>query len=181
LIEADCLNGRPGKFSCRAGLYSRAGAGKGTTMGLKTFEEIIRFAIKREESAYHLYKTAAERAQSLAARKMFEEMAAEEAGHKATFEKLDLETAENYKFSPHADMKLAEYMADIPFREDMSYPEILHYALKTEENAYKLYTAAAEMTDNPRLKKMLLVLADVEKGHKARIETMYDEKVLTEM
>jgi rubrerythrin len=72
-------------------------------------------------------------------------------------------------------------MADIPFREDMSYPEILHFALKTEENAYKLYSAAAEMTDNPKLKNMLLVLADVEKGHKARIEAIYDEKVLTEM
>lgn len=179
--EADCLNGRPGKLSSRAGLYTTAGDGKGTTMGLTTFEEIIQFAVKREDSAYRLYKTAAERAESLAARKMFEEMAAEEAGHKATFEKLDLEQAEDYKFTRHADMKLAEYMADIPFREDMSYPEILHFALKTEENAYKLYTAAAEMTDNPKLKKMLLVLADVEKGHKARIEAMYDEKVLTEM
>ena len=150
-------------------------------MGLTTFEEIIQFAVKREDSAYRLYKTAAERAESLAARKMFEEMAAEEAGHKAVFENLDLEQAENYKFTKHADMKLAEYMADIQFREDMSYPEILHFALKTEENAYKLYTAAAEMTDNPKLKNMLLVLADVEKGHKARIEAMYDEKVLTEM
>jgi rubrerythrin len=94
---------------------------------------------------------------------MFEEMADEEAGHKASFEKLDLQQAENYKFTRQADMKLAEYMADIPFREEMSYPEILHFALKTEENAYKLYAAAAEMIDDPKLKKMLLVLADVEK------------------
>jgi rubrerythrin len=156
-------------------------AGKGIAMGFATFEEIIKFAVKREETAYRLYKTAAERAQSIAARKMFEEMAAEEAGHKASFEKLDLQQAENYKFSAHADMKLAEYMADIPFREDMSYPEILHFALKTEENAYKLYSSAAEMIADPKLKKMLQVLADVEKGHKLRIETMYDEKVLSEM
>jgi rubrerythrin len=108
-------------------------------------------------------------------------MAAEEAGHKVSFEKLDLQQAENYTFASHDDMKLAEYMADIPFREDMSYPEILHYALKTEENAYKLYASAAEMVDDPKLKKMLLVLADVEKGHKLRIEAMYDEKVLSEM
>ena len=150
-------------------------------MGFTTFEEIIKFAVKREDAAYRLYKTAAERAESIAARKMFEEMAAEEAGHKVSFEKLDLQQAENYKFSQHTDMKLAEYMADMPFREEMSYPEILHFALKTEENAYKLYAAAAEMTDDPKLKKMLLVLADVEKGHKQRIEAMYDEKVLSEM
>ena len=150
-------------------------------MGFTTFEEIIKFAVKREDTAYRLYKTAAEKAQSIAARKMFEEMAGEEAGHKASFEKLDLQHMENYTFTHHPDMKIAEYLADIPFREDMSYPEILHYALKTEESAYKLYTAAAEMTDNPQLKKMLLALADVEKGHKLRLETLYDEKVLTEM
>jgi len=150
-------------------------------MGLTTFEEIIKFAVKREDAAYRLYKAAAERTQSIAARKMFEEMAAEEAGHKSSFEKLDLGQTEQYTFTGHADMKIAEYMADIPFREDMSYPEILHYAMKTEENAYRLYTAAAEAIDDPRLKKMLLVLADVEKGHKLRIEAMYDEKVLAEM
>jgi rubrerythrin len=150
-------------------------------MGFTTFEEIIKFAVKREDTAYRLYKTAAERAESIASRKMFEEMAAEEAGHKASFENLELQHAEDYTFSSHADLKLAEYMADIPFREDMSYPEILHFALKTEENAYKLYEAAAEMIDEPKLKKMLLVLADVEKGHKHRIEAMYDEKVLSEM
>ena len=150
-------------------------------MGFTTFEEIIKFAVKREDTAYRLYKTAAERAESLAARKMFEEMAAEEAGHKTSFEKLDLQQTESYKFTKQADMKLAEYMADIPFKEDMSYPEILRFALKTEESAYKLYAAAAEMTEDPKLKKMLLVLADVEKGHKHRIEAMYDEKVLTEM
>ena len=150
-------------------------------MGFTTFEEIIKFAVKREDTAYRLYKTAAERAESVAARKMFEEMAAEEAGHKTSFEKLDLQQTENYKFTKHADMKLAEYMADMPFKEEMSYPEILRFALKTEESAYKLYAAAAEMTEDPKLKKMLLVLADVEKGHKHRIEAMYDEKVLTEM
>lgn len=150
-------------------------------MGFTTFEEIIKFAIKREETAYRLYKAAAERAQSIAARKMFEEMAAEEAGHKHSFEKIDPAQAESYLFTPHADMKLAEYMADIPFREDMTYPEILHYAMKTEESAYKLYAGAAELTGDPKLKKMLLVLADVEKGHKLRLEGLYDEKVLTEM
>ena len=40
--------------------------------------------------------------------------------------------------------------------------------------------AAAEMTDDPQLKKTLLVFADVEKGHKKRLEGIYDERVLTE-
>ncbi|BBA71694.1 ferritin family protein [Geobacter sulfurreducens subsp. ethanolicus] len=150
-------------------------------MEFATLEDIIRFAVQREETAYRLYKTAAEKATSIAARKMFEEMANEEAGHKHAFENLNIEGAERYTFAERPDMKLAEYMVDIPFREDMDYPEILRYAMKTEESAYKLYMAASEMTDDPKLKRMLTVLADVEKGHKLKVETLYDEKVLTEM
>lgn len=150
-------------------------------MEFATLEDIIRFAVQREETAYRLYKTAAEKATSIAARKMFEEMATEEAGHKLAFENLNIEGTEHYSFTERPDMKLAEYMVDIPFREDMGYPEILRYAMKTEESAYKLYMAASEMTDDPKLKRMLMVLADVEKGHKLKVESLYDEKVLTEM
>ncbi|RNC72282.1 MAG: ferritin [Desulfuromonadales bacterium] len=150
-------------------------------MEFKTFDDIIRFAVQREETAYQLYKTAAAKATSISARKMFEEMAAEEAGHKHSFENLSIAGAETYTFARQPDMKIAEYMVDVPFREDMSYPEILRYAMKTEETAYKLYTAASELTDDPKLKRMLQVLADIEKGHKLKVEAIYDEKVLTEM
>ena len=149
-------------------------------MEFKTLEDVVKFAVQREETAYRLYKTAAEKAKSIAARKMFEEMAAEEAGHKHSFENLNLDGAEKYPITDRPDMKIAEYMVDIPFREDMSYPEILRYAMKTEETAYKLYTAAADVVDDPQLKRMLLVLADIEKGHKLKVEAIYDERVLTE-
>lgn len=145
-----------------------------------TLEDIIKFAVKREDTAYRLYANAATKATSIGTRKMFEEMANEEMGHKHSFEKLSLEVTEEYRFSREQDMKLAEYMVDLPFREDMTYPEILRFAMKTEENAYKLYAAASEMASDPKLKKMLLVLADIEKEHKRKIEALYDEKVLTE-
>ena len=49
-------------------------------MGFTTFEEIIKFAVKREDTAYRLYKTAAERAQSIAARKMFQKAVTDDPG-----------------------------------------------------------------------------------------------------
>lgn len=150
-------------------------------MAFTTLDEIIKFAVQREETAYHLYKTAAEKSTSIAARKMFEEIAAEEAGHKEVFSRVDLAEAVRHSSGRIPDMKLAEYMVDIPLRPDMNYDEILRHAMKTEENAYLLYTAAAELTDDAKLKKTLLAFADVEKGHKRRLEDIYDEKVLTEM
>lgn len=146
-----------------------------------SLEEVIKFAIEREETAYKLYTHAAQQTTSIAARKMFEEMAAEEAGHKEVFSKIDLARAEQHKSTQIPDMKISQYLVDVPFQPDMTYQEILTYAIKTEDNACKLYEAAVTMTDDPHLKNVLQVFADVEKGHKFRLERLYDEHVLTEM
>ncbi len=149
-------------------------------MGFKTIEDIIKFAVKREETAYLLYKDAAEKTKSIASRKMFEEMAAEEAGHKEVFSRIDLADAVRQATSTIPDMKIADYLVDIPLTPDMTYAQILTYAIKTEETAYQLYKAAAELTDDPKLKKTLQIFAEVELGHKKRVEDLYDEHVLTE-
>ncbi|SNB46573.1 ferritin family protein [Geobacter sp. DSM 9736] len=148
---------------------------------MTTLEEIIRFAVQREEAAYRLYKSAAEKSTSIAARKMFEEMAAEEAGHKEVFSRVEVAEAVGKMSARQPDMKLAEYLAEIPLKPDMTYDEILRYGIKTEESAYRLYLAAADMTDDPKLRKILESFAQVELGHKKKLEEVYDERVLTEM
>lgn len=149
-------------------------------MNFVTLEEIIAFAVEREDTAYRLYKRAAELSTSIASKKMFEEMAAEEAGHKDVFSRIDLAKAENYRAVKIPDMKIAQYLVEVKFRKDMTYQEILTFAMKAEESAYKLYEAAAESVDDPKLKNVLKVFADVERGHKLRIEQLYEEHVLTE-
>jgi rubrerythrin len=145
-----------------------------------TLQDVVAFAVKREDTAHRLYLNAALKTNSISSRKMFEELAHEEMGHKNSFEKLDIGRSEQYHFVDRPDMHLADYMVDMPFRDDMTYDEILRFAMKTEDAAYKLYMAASEMTSDPKLQKMLQVLADIEKGHKQRIEALYDEHVMTE-
>lgn len=145
-----------------------------------TLEEIVAYAVKREETAHLLYKNAAQKTNSISSRKVFEELANEELGHMHSFEKLDISRAEQYHFADYPEIGLADYIVDMPFRENMTYDEILRFAMKTEEHAYKLYQAAAHVTSDPKLKKMLLVLADIEKGHQQRIEAIYEEHVITE-
>ncbi len=149
-------------------------------MSFVTLEEVIKFAVQREETAVQLYTEAARKTTSIAARKMFEEFAVEEMGHKKVFSQMDLAKAEQYRASKVRDMGISKYLVDIDLKPDMSYPEILQFAIKTEENAYQLYKTAAEGTDDPQLKKTLEVFAEVELGHKKRIEAIYDERVLTE-
>lgn len=145
-----------------------------------TLEEVIAYAVEREDTAYRLYKRAAELSTSISAKKMFEELAAEEATHKDVFIKIDEKKAENHKLCTLPEASIARYLVDVPFREDLSYSEIITYALKTEENAYQLYKAAAGMTDDPKLQKVLMSFADVELGHRRRLEAVYEERVLTE-
>jgi rubrerythrin len=149
-------------------------------MEFVSLEDVIKFAIEREDTAYKLYKRAAELSIGPAARKMFEELAAEEAAHKDVFSKIDAEKAENHKLCKIPEKSIASYLTDVTFRPDMSYQEILVYALKTEDNAYQLYKTAAGMTDDDQLKKFLMNLADVELGHRRKIEAIYEERVLTE-
>lgn len=149
-------------------------------MKFVTLEEVIKFAVEREDTAYRLYKRAEELSRSIAAKKMFAELAAEEATHKDVFAKIDEEKAEHHRVCTLPESSIAPYLADVPFRPDMTYSEILAYALKTEENAYQLYKAAAGMTDDERLQKVLISFADVELGHRRRLEGIYEERVLTE-
>ncbi|MDD2851083.1 MAG: ferritin family protein [Desulfuromonadaceae bacterium] len=149
-------------------------------MEFVTLEDVIKFAVGREDTAYKLYKRAAELSTSIASKKMFEELAAEEATHKDVFVKIDEEKAEHHKMCILPESSIAKYLADVTFREDLTYSEILAYALKTEENAYQLYKAAAGMTDDPKLQKILMNFADVELGHRRRIEAIYEDRVLTE-
>ncbi len=149
-------------------------------MSLVTLEQVISFALEREEEAYQLYKNAAGMSKSTAARKMFESMAAEEARHKEVFGKMSYEKAEEYKAITIPAMNLDKYLVDVEMKPDMTYQQILIFAMKAEENAYQLYTAAADAAQDPELEKVLRVFADVEKGHKVKVEELYEEHVLTE-
>ena len=145
-----------------------------------TIAEVIKFAVEREDTAFKLYSRAAELSTSIAARKMFNELADEEATHKDVFSKIDADKAEHHKLCTIPEVSIAKYLADVPFSNEMSYQEIITYALKTEENAYQLYKTAAGMTDDEHLQKVLMTFADVELGHRRRLEALYEERVLTE-
>jgi rubrerythrin len=149
-------------------------------MEFVSLDDVIKFAIEREDTAYKLYKRAAELSKTAAAKKMFEELAAEEATHKDVFARIDTEKAEHHKLCKIPEASISKYLADVPFRADMTYQEILTFAMKTEDSAYNLYKTAAGATEDDKLQKVLLTFADVELGHRRKIEAIYEDKVLTE-
>lgn len=149
-------------------------------MEFNSMQDVLAFAMEKEDDACLLYKSAAEMSTSVSARKMFLEMAEEEAGHKRLMEKLDKSKVEAYKFKKVPDLKISEYIHDVQYRNDMTYQEVLIYAMKGEEKSYRLYSEAASHTDDPDLQRLLLLLASEEKKHKFHLEALYNDKVLTE-
>jgi rubrerythrin len=71
-------------------------------------------------------------------------------------------------------------MEDIPFSSDMSYAELLLMAIKNEEKSQRLYLSTEKMVTEPKLKKLLLILAQEESTHKERLEEIYDDEILKE-
>lgn len=149
-------------------------------MSFISLQEVVDFAIEREETAYQLYRRAAELSVNPGTKKMFEELAQEEATHKEVFAKVDPDKIEEVKVCKIPEATIGQYLKEVPFHTEMTYQEILIFALKTEESAYQLYKAAAGMTEDPRLQKTLLTFAEVELGHRRKIEALYDQQVLTE-
>jgi rubrerythrin len=149
-------------------------------MEFNTLKEVIHFAIGQEEAAYNLYRQAADQSVNISARKMFLDMAEEEAAHKRMLEGFTRQRLEQYPFRPVQDLKIGDYLVDVPCTPDMTYQQVLIFAMKAEERAARLYTEAASQVGDPETRKLLLIMANEEKKHKFHLEALYDDKVLTE-
>ncbi|MFO7652338.1 MAG: ferritin family protein [Candidatus Krumholzibacteriia bacterium] len=144
----------------------------------ESVDDILDFAIEREREAAAFYTDAAARTGQDWARKIFEQFAREERGHEAKLQAVK----EGERVLPArgkiADMKMADYLADVDVGEAMNYQQILIVAMKREKAAFRLYTDLAERVDDPETRQLFRGLAMEEAKHKLRFEIEYDELIL---
>jgi len=140
-------------------------------------EEVLDFAIKGEEEAVKFYTTLAGQASGAAMRRVFEDFAREETGHKQKL--LAVKAGKTMKSAGKAvkDMKIADYTVDIEPRPNMDYQDALLLAMKKEKAAFKLYSDLATSTEDQDVKTVLLGLAQEEAKHKLRFEIEYDDSL----
>ena len=149
-------------------------------MTLNSVDEILDFAIRKEEEAAETYTDLAGKMERAHMRQVFEDFAREELGHKEKLlqikgGKLLLPVAEKVM-----DLKIADYLEDVEPSPVLDYPQALILAMKEEKAAFKMYTVLAEAADDENLRATLLGLAQEEAKHKLRFEIEYDEYVLAE-
>ena len=149
-------------------------------MTLNSVDEILDFAIRKEEEAAETYTDLAGKMERAHMRQVFEDFAREELVHKEKLlqikgGKLLLPVAEKIM-----DLKIADYLEDVELSPVLDYPQALILAMKEEKAAFKMYTVLAEAADDENLRATLLGLAQEEAKHKLRFEIEYDEYVLAE-
>lgn len=145
-----------------------------------SINDILDFAINQEQEAVDFYNDLAPKLSNEAMRKVFEQFAQEEMGHKAKL--LDIKNKGIFDISSEKiiDLKIADYIVNVKPSPQMTYQDALILAMNKEKHAFKLYLNLSEKAPGTKLKDFFMMLAQEESKHKLRFELEYDENVLKE-
>jgi len=144
-------------------------------------DDILDFAIEREQEAHDFYKSLADKMDKPHMKKVFDQFAREELGHKSKIQ--GVKEGKRLLASKGAimDLKMSDYLvADPDVEGELDYQQALILAMKKEKVAYLLYSNLADRVDDGGLKDLFSSLAQEEAKHKLRFEVEYDDVILTE-
>ena len=149
-------------------------------MSANQIDEILDYAIEREQGAHDFYTELAARMETVAMKEIFRQFAAEEMGHKAKLQSIK----QGKRLVPQPgkilDLKIADYLVDVDPAAALDYQKALILAMKREKASFRLYSDLANAAATADLRDTFLALAQEEAKHKLRFEVEYDEWVLTE-
>lgn len=143
-------------------------------------DEILDFAIEKEEEARDFYRDMAKKAAGGRMAELFNDFAAQEAGHRTRLIKVKGGERKLLSGSQVSDLKVSDYLVDPPADGELNYQDAMILAMKREKAAFKLYTDLALLTADGESKALFEDLAQEEAKHKLFLEVEYDENVLAE-
>jgi len=141
-----------------------------------TVEEVIDFAIEKEQEAARFYSELCKRSLPAGIKEMLTGFYKTELAHKAKLEKVK-SGAVSIKPESVSGLGLAGIVEDAEIREDMSLVELLAVAMKKENSAYRLYIELAVAATTPELIDLFLFLAQEEAKHRLWFEAEYQKRV----
>jgi len=149
-------------------------------MTLNNVDEILDFAIQREQEAHDFYMDLAKKMERPGMKEIFTQFAGEELGHRKKLESVK----QGKRLLPAAEkvlnLKIAEYTVDVDPNEELDYQKALIVAMKREKASFKLYNDLADAVTDDDLKLSFRALAQEEAKHKLRFEVEYDDVILAE-
>lgn len=146
----------------------------------KISNDILDFAIENEIEAYKFYTDLAAKVDNSEMKKVFEDFAAEEKGHRKQLEEIKKGKTFHVSDKKIADLKIADFTVAVEPTANMDYQAALVLAMKKEKKAFVLYTTLADLVEDATAKQLFASLAQQEAKHKLRFELEYDEIILKE-
>jgi rubrerythrin len=138
-------------------------------------QEILEFAISRENEAYNFYMALADRVMAPNIRQLFEILAREELEHKARLELEVIKTGRTISTELKPARSASEYiLSSDPTPLDMDYRDVLLLGMEKEEAAFRIYVNLIGSIHDEQSREVLLALAQEEVRHKLRFETEYN-------
>lgn len=146
------------------------------------FEDAIKVAIKEEIKAYNLYIETSKKVSGSGTKKMLEELAEMEQGHRKLLEGIIANQKSEVlgKNIPSQSPGIADFLVEAELKENSSPQDVMIFAMKAEEKAFNFYTALKNQFAGTELKNLFEKLATEEKGHKIKLENEYEKHILKE-
>ncbi len=145
---------------------------------MQTFEDFIKFAIKREEEAIKAYGDIAGIAKTPGLKKLLLDLQEEERNHKKILQDITEEKVESLEIKEVDDLKISDYLVEEHPSPDMNFQDLLILAAKKEQKAVDLYSDLERKVSKKELKKLFEFLIQQEKSHKLKVEEEYEKHVL---
>lgn len=138
-------------------------------------DRIFSIAINREIEAHEFYLQVAGRVSDPGVKEVFLELAQQEMGHKELLEKFESDPTLVMKFADTkpVDYKVAE-STDFPkLSVTMKPADAIALAIKKEQSAMEFYKSLARNVKDEDLTGIFEGLADMELGHKVKLENVF--------
>ncbi|MDN7012786.1 ferritin [Methanoculleus sp. FWC-SCC3] len=142
-------------------------------MNSEDFRKIITNAIDSEVESYTFYRSVADRVKDANLRTLFLDLAEDEKGHREYLQGLLLRDAKEMHFVASRDYRVTDSLEEPELSVDMKPLDGLVLAIKKELQAAQMYTQLAAASADAEQQTVFVQLANMEKGHKARLEDIY--------
>ncbi len=130
-------------------------------MQFDSVDAVLDFAIQNEQDASDFYTELASKMEKPQMKKIFEDFAAEERGHKAKLESVKGKEKGNLSKAKVLDLKIGDYLVEQKPSATMDYQSALILAMKQEKAAFRLYSDLAASADDEETRELFLGLMEL--------------------
>ena len=143
-----------------------------------TFAELVKLGVQKESETESFYRHWAAKLADPGAKTLLTELAGEEVKHRVFFENLKETDISKDEPTKVLDLHMSDYLVGEEISEHSSPQDVLVSAIHREANAIKFFMDLAGQSG--KMRSTFENLAAEEKKHKLRLETFYDDYILTE-